>query len=210
MRAIPPAVITVHPHLARRPVAGGNRARVGLGLGGLAAGRSCGILGYGGPPEAAPRVNTGVDRRPQGQQYNCCPNGVGSTVSPGGASGHRNPEFAPLAQLDRASVYGTEGCPFESGGVYFPHSAPRPGAKRCTLTPIGAVSLTLVTTCGDRRVAVLVGLRRPGGAIWRDLIRIRREASGTIFGTSRHHCGRLSWARLGVVRSDRPHFRGLR
>ena len=26
-------------------------------------------------------------------------------------------EFAPLAQLDRASVYGTEGCPFESGGV---------------------------------------------------------------------------------------------
>ena len=26
-------------------------------------------------------------------------------------------DFAPLAQLDRASVYGTEGCPFESGGV---------------------------------------------------------------------------------------------
>ena len=27
--------------------------------------------------------------------------------------------LAPLAQLDRASVYGTEGWPFESAGVYF-------------------------------------------------------------------------------------------
>ena len=27
--------------------------------------------------------------------------------------------FAPLAQLDRASVYGTEGCWFEPSGVYF-------------------------------------------------------------------------------------------
>jgi hypothetical protein len=26
---------------------------------------------------------------------------------------------APLAQLDRASVYGTEGCRFEPCGVYF-------------------------------------------------------------------------------------------
>ena len=26
---------------------------------------------------------------------------------------------APLAQLDRASVYGTEGCWFEPSGVYF-------------------------------------------------------------------------------------------
>ena len=36
-----------------------------------------------------------------------------------------NPNVAPVAQLDRASVYGTEGCRFEPCQVYF--RKPRPG-----------------------------------------------------------------------------------
>ena len=42
--------------------------------------------------------------------------------------GRRNPSArAPLAQLDRASVYGTEGYWFESSRVYFRHFSSRLG-----------------------------------------------------------------------------------
>ena len=52
--------------------------------------------------------------------------------------------LAPLAQLDRASVYGTEGCPFESGGVYCTRSCV--GGEEVYVVTDGTVSAC--ATCG--------------------------------------------------------------
>ena len=56
---------------------------------------------------------------------------------------------APLAQLDRASVYGTEGCWFEPSGVYLIREASRlcaapPGRQKSRRSGFFAIAL-----CGD-------------------------------------------------------------
>ena len=63
-------------------------------------------------------------------------------------------DLAPLAQLDRASVYGTEGYRFESCGVYLSCFAVVAGASRCRLVAIGAECLSFLGIYGDLWIAV--------------------------------------------------------
>ena len=76
--------------------------------------------------------------------------------------------FAPLAQLDRASVYGTEGCWFESSGVYFPFLAGQGGAARCSLVASSAICSFPVGIYGDSLGAILAIRLGLVSASWRD------------------------------------------
>ena len=101
----------------------------------------------------------------------------------------RNYDYVPVAQLDRASASGAEGCRFDSCRGYLPPIARFFGARRCSLAPIGAISPGLVKTCGDLRIAVFAGLAGSSSAIWCDLQPFRCEPLGTILGTTGHHSG---------------------
>src|SRR6516164_7601949 len=92
------------PDLLRPALGGvGEEREVRIGLGGLA-------------------VGTGFGRLIPGDSFGCRVSKRVSTewyaTPEGGRSTAEESAFAPVAQLDRASVYGTEGCRFEPCQVY--------------------------------------------------------------------------------------------